>query len=70
MHKFIMANGDIVFSDTFMKGPCTDGKFYDISRIDEDFTTWLECSKSQDVDPNINYIFGYEEQEFMAKQYK
>lgn len=70
MHKFIMANGDTIFSDTFMKGPTTNEEFHNISKLEDDFTTWIECKKSEAVDPNINYIFGYEEQEFLAKQYK
>lgn len=70
MHKFIMDNGDTIFSDTFMKGRRTKGEFYNISKLEDDFTTWIERDKSQKCDPNINYIFGYEEDEFLTKQYK
>ena len=46
------------------------GVWYNISKIEDDFTTWLECDSIASVDPNVNYIFGYEETEFMNKQYK
>ena len=65
-----MKNGSEVLTDTFMEGPHTNGSWCNISKIEDDFTTWLECDSIAPVDPNVNYIFGYEETEFMNKQYK
>jgi hypothetical protein len=53
-----------------MKGPPTNGSWYNISKIEDDFTTWIEGCSVESVDPNVNYIFDYEETEFMNKQYK
>ena len=65
-----MKNGSEVLTDTFMKGPPTNGAWYNISKIEDDFTTWIEYDSVESVDPNVNYIFGYEETEFIHKQYK
>lgn len=70
MHKFITLDGRIEYSDNFMNGPHTNGVWYNISRLEDNFTTWKEGYGVESVDPNVNYIFGYEETEFMNKQYK
>lgn len=70
MHKFIMLDGSIVCSETYMKGPSTKHAFYNVSKLDDNYSTWVEGVSLETIDPNINFLFGYEESEFMRKQYK
>jgi len=71
MHEFIMHNGIKIQTEAFMKGPSTDGHFLNISKLGDSFTTWIEVPYNiESIDANTEYIFGYEKNKFMAKQYK
>jgi hypothetical protein len=72
MNKFIKRNGEVVVVERFMQGPELDKGcwWWDISKDEDNFKTWNEQVQPPSCNTNINNLFGYSVDEFMAKQYK
>lgn len=52
-----------------MKTKSSLGGWENIAALDEE-PNWVEARPPQTIDPNHRTLFGYEEAEFLAKQYR
>lgn len=52
-----------------MKHTSALGGWKNIAKIDEP-PDWIEDYPPETIDPNIEYLFGYEANNFLQKQYK
>lgn len=66
MHTFIKLNGIEVKTERFVNAPELEKGCEWYNAFDK---TWFERKQVEPVDPNVNFIFGYEESEFLKKQY-
>lgn len=68
MNVFKMLNGKTVTVDQFMQGPTISKNHHWEST---GYKEWTERGFIiETVDPNKRELFGYEESEFLAKQYR
>ena len=68
MNVFNLLNGQTVTTERFMQGPkLTSGSHWENTGHKE----WTEVRGTiESVDVNRRTLFGYDEDEFLAKQYK
>lgn len=68
MHTFILLSGKVLKFDRFMQGPkLTEGCHWH-NAYDQ---VWVETQgEVESVNPNKRTLFGYDEAEFLARQYK
>ena len=70
--KFLMLSGEVVYAESFMKGPSLQHNRHwrNMSDAESDHQQWQETvGEIETVDPNTEYLFGYESKAFMLKQY-
>ena len=66
-HTFIRANGVIIQCESFMQSP-TLMQGYEWRNTAE--KQWVEQPQQPSIDVNDTRIFGYEQQDFLLRQYK
>jgi len=67
-NKFIMLDGTEIKTERFMQGPTLGkGRHW---RIHDDKTYVETLGDIESIDPNKLTLFGYDADEFMARQYK
>ena len=67
-HKFIMLDGKVIETERFVQGPVhSKGNHW----RQHEPGVWVETfGEIETIDPNKRTLFGYDENEFMARQYK
>ena len=72
MSTFILLNGNTVVTERFMQGPALpkNHSWRNNAPLGEK-PVWAEVAYPvESVDPNLETLFGYETQTFLAKQYR
>ena len=72
MSTFLLLNGDTIVTERFMQGPALpkSHSWRNTAPLGEE-PVWTEVAYPvESVDPNIETLFGYETQTFLAKQYR
>ncbi len=68
MNTFHLLNGQTVKTERFMQGPTLTKDCHWKSKGHKE---WVETKGAiETVDPNKRELFGYDEDEFLAKQYR
>lgn len=68
MHTFILLSGETLNFERFMQGPKLSEGCRWVNAYEK---VWIETKgEVETVDPNTRTLFGYDEAEFLAKQYR